>query len=816
MDERQWPPSLAINRLNSSTFRNRADSSSLPFPPFFFSNLVLSPFSSPFTTKMASHIVGYPRMGPKRELKFTLESFWDKKSSAEDLKKVAADLRSSIWKQMSGAGIKYIPGNTFSYYDQVLDTTSMLGAVPPRYNWTGGEIGYDTYFSMARGNASVPAMEMTKWFDTNYHFIVPELGPDVKFSYASHKAVDEFKEAKALGVDTVPVLIGPVSYLLLSKPAKGVEKTFSLLSLLPKIIPIYKEVISELKAAGASWIQFDEPTLVLDLDSQQLQAFTAAYADLESTLSGLNVLIETYFADLTPEAYKTLIGLKGVTAYGLDLVRGTQTTDLVKKDFPKGKYLFAGVVDGRNIWANDLASSLSTLQALEAVVGKDKLVVSTSCSLLHTAVDLVNETKLDDEIKSWLAFAAQKVVEVNALAKALAGQKDEAFFSSNAAAQASRKSSPRVTNAAVQKAADALKGSDHRRATNVSARLDVQQKKLNLPILPTTTIGSFPQTVELRRVRREFKANKISEDDYVKAIKEEIKKVVNLQEELDIDVLVHGEPERNDMVEYFGEQLSGFAFTVNGWVQSYGSRCVKPPIIYGDVSRPKAMTVFWSSTAQSMTKRPMKGMLTGPVTILNWSFVRNDQPRFETCYQIALAIKDEVEDLEKAGINVIQIDEAALREGLPLRKSEHAFYLKWAVHSFRITNCGVKDTTQIHTHMCYSNFNDIIHSIIDMDADVITIENSRSDEKLLSVFREGVKYGAGIGPGVYDIHSPRIPSTEEIADRINKMLAVLETNILWVNPDCGLKTRKYEEVKPALNNMVAAAKQLRTKLASAK
>ncbi|TYJ00887.1 hypothetical protein E1A91_A13G115900v1 [Gossypium mustelinum] len=765
---------------------------------------------------MASHIVGYPRMGPKRELKFALESFWDKKSSAEDLKKVAADLRSSIWKQMSGAGIKYIPSNTFSYYDQVLDTTSMLGAVPPRYNWTGGEIGYDTYFSMARGNASVPAMEMTKWFDTNYHFIVPELGPDVKFSYASHKAVDEFKEAKALGVDTVPVLIGPVSYLLLSKPAKGVEKTFSLLSLLPKIIPIYKEVISELKAAGASWIQFDEPTLVLDLDSQQLQAFTAAYADLESALSGLNVLIETYFADLTPEAYKTLIGLKGVTAYGLDLVRGTQTTDLVKKDFPKGKYLFAGVVDGRNIWANDLASSLSTLQALEAVVGKDKLVVSTSCSLLHTAVDLVNETKLDDEIKSWLAFAAQKVVEVNALAKALAGQKDEAFFSSNAAAQASRKSSPRVTNAAVQKAADALKGSDHRRATNVSARLDAQQKKLNLPILPTTTIGSFPQTVELRRVRREFKANKISEDDYVKAIKEEIKKVVNLQEELDIDVLVHGEPERNDMVEYFGEQLSGFAFTVNGWVQSYGSRCVKPPIIYGDVSRPKAMTVFWSSTAQSMTKRPMKGMLTGPVTILNWSFVRNDQPRFETCYQIALAIKDEVEDLEKAGINVIQIDEAALREGLPLRKSEHAFYLKWAVHSFRITNCGVKDTTQIHTHMCYSNFNDIIHSIIDMDADVITIENSRSDEKLLSVFREGVKYGAGIGPGVYDIHSPRIPSTEEIADRINKMLAVLETNILWVNPDCGLKTRKYEEVKPALNNMVAAAKQLRTKLAGAK
>ncbi|KAL9683968.1 hypothetical protein QQ045_021398 [Rhodiola kirilowii] len=766
--------------------------------------------------KMASHIVGYPRMGPKRELKFALESFWDKKSSADDLQKVAADLRSSIWKQMSSAGIKYIPSNTFSYYDQMLDTTAMLGAVPSRYNWTGGEIGFDTYFSMARGNASVPAMEMTKWFDTNYHYIVPELGPDVKFSYASHKAVSEYKEAKALGVDTVPILVGPVSYLLLSKPAKGVEKNFPLLSLLDKILPIYKKVIGELKAAGASWIQLDEPTLVKDLDAHQLQSFTQAYAELESSLSGINAIIETYFADVPAEAYKTVTGLKGISGIGFDLVRGEKSLDLIKGGFPADKYLFAGVVDGRNIWANDLAASIDTLNELEGIVGKDKLVVSTSCSLQHTAVDLVNETKLDSELKSWLAFAAQKIIEVNALAKALAGQKDKEFFSANAAALASRKSSPRVTNEAVQKAAAALRGSDHRRATNVSARLDAQQKKLNLPILPTTTIGSFPQTVELRRVRREYKAKKVSEDEYVSAIKEEISKVVKLQEELDIDVLVHGEPERNDMVEYFGEQLSGFAFSANGWVQSYGSRCVKPPIIYGDVSRPKAMTVFWSTMAQSMTSRPMKGMLTGPVTILNWSFVRNDQPRFETCFQIALAIKDEVEDLEKAGITVIQIDEAALREGLPLRKSEEAFYLDWAVHSFRITNCGVQDTTQIHTHMCYSNFNDIIHSIIDMDADVITIENSRSDEKLLSVFREGVKYGAGIGPGVYDIHSPRIPSTEEIADRINKMLAVLETNILWVNPDCGLKTRKYTEVKPALSNMVEACKLLRKQLASAK
>ncbi|KAG6503945.1 hypothetical protein ZIOFF_036269 [Zingiber officinale] len=773
---------------------------------------------------MASHIVGYPRMGPKRELKFALESFWDGKSSADDLQKVAAELRSSIWKQMADAGIKYIPSNTFSYYDQVLDTTAMVGAVPERYNYTGGEIGFDIYFSMARGNASVPAMEMTKWFDTNYHFIVPELGPHTKFSYSSRKAVSEYKEAKALGIETVPILIGPVTYLLLSKPSRGAEKSFSPLSLLESILPIYKEVIAELKAAGATWIQFDEPTLVMDLQSHQLEAFTKAYSELESSLDGLDVFIETYFADIPAEAYKTVTALKGVRGFGFDLVRGTQTLDLIKTaGFPAGKYLFAGVVDGRNIWANDLASSLSILVGLEAIVGKDKLVVSTSCSLMHTAVDLVNETKLDSEIKSWLAFAAQKVVEVNALAKALAGEKDETvygtevgFFSANAAAQSSRKSSPRVTNEEVQRDAAALKGSDHRRPTNVSARLDAQQKKLNLPILPTTTIGSFPQTMDLRRVRREYKANKISEEEYVKAIKEEISKVVKLQEEFDIDVLVHGEPERNDMVEYFGEQLSGFAFTVNGWVQSYGSRCVKPPIIYGDVSRPKAMTVFWSKTAQSMTSRPMKGMLTGPVTILNWSFVRNDQPRSETCYQIALAIKKEVEDLEAAGIQVIQIDEAALREGLPLRKSEQAFYLDWAVHSFRITNCGVHDTTQIHTHMCYSNFNDIIHSIIDMDADVITIENSRSDEKLLSVFREGVKYGAGIGPGVYDIHSPRIPSTEEIADRINKMLAVLQTNILWVNPDCGLKTRKYGEVKPALSNMVAAAKLLRSQLAGAK
>ncbi|KAB2606360.1 5-methyltetrahydropteroyltriglutamate-homocysteine methyltransferase-like [Pyrus ussuriensis x Pyrus communis] len=764
------------------------------------------------TRAVASHIVGLPRIGPKRELKFALESFWDGKSSAEELQKAAAGLRSSIWKQLADAGIQYIPSNTFSYYDQMLDTTAMLGAVPPRYGWKHGEIGFETYFSMARGNVNVPAMEMTKWFDTNYHYIVPELGPHIRFSYASHKAVDEFKEAKALGVDTIPVLIGPVSYLLLSKPARGIEQSFPPLSLLRYILPVYKEVMAELKAAGATWVQFDEPALVLDLDANQLEAFTHTYSELESSFSGLNVLIETYFSDVTAEAYKTITSLKGVAGYGFDLVRGAKTLDLIKGGFPIGKHLFAGVVDGRNIWANDLASSVNILQALESIVGKDKIVVSTSCSLLHTAVDFENETNLDKDIKPWLAFAAQKVIEVNALAKALSGQKDEAFFTANAAAQASRKSSPRVTNEAVQKAVAALKGSDHRRPTNVSTRLDAQQKKLNLPILPTTTIGSFPQTMDLRRVRWEYKDKKISEEDYVNAMKEEINKVVKLQEELDIDVLVHGEPERNDMVEYFGEQLSGFAFTSNGWVQSYGSRCVKPPIIYGDVSRPDPMTVFWSSLAQGMTKRPMKGMLTGPVTLMNWSFVRNDQPRFETCYQIALAMKDEVEDLEKAGITVIQIDEPALREGLPLRKAEQSLYLDWAVHSFRITNCSVQDTTQIHTHMCYSNFNDIIHSIIDMDADVITIENSKSDERLLSVLPEGLKFGSGIGPGVYDVHSPRIPSDMELSVKIENIVKVLEKNIIWVNPDCGLKTRKYSEVQPALNNMVTAAKYNRKML----
>ncbi|KAH9560238.1 hypothetical protein CY35_06G096600 [Sphagnum magellanicum] len=687
---------------------------------------------------MTSHVVGYPRMGPKRELKFALESFWDKKTTAADLEKTAKDLRHAVWKQMADAALG--------------------GAVPPRYNWTGGEIGFDVYFSMARGNATQPAMEMTKWFDTNYHYIVPELGPGTKFSVSSKKVVSEYKEARELGIEAVPVLMGPVSYLLLAKTDKTAPKSFETLSLLDSLLPVYKQVLEELKEAGAKLVQIDEPTLVLDLDANKLEAFKKAYSVLGSG-HGVKLLLETYFTDIPSETYKTIIEFEHVSAIGVDLVHGFKTLDLIKKiELPAGKTLFAGVVDGRNVWANDLAVSVAILEDLEKTLGKERVVVSTSCPLMHTAVDLKNETKLDGELKSWLAFAAQKVLEVVALATALSGKKDK-------------------------------------------------QKHLNLPILPTTTIGSFPQTPELRRVHREFKSKKITEEEYVKAIQGGISCVVKLQEELDID--------RNDMVEYFSEQLEGFCFSGNGWVQSYGSHCVKPSINYGDVSRPKAMTVFWSTYAQSLTKCPMKGMLTGPMTILNWSFVKNDQPRSETCMQIALAIKDEVEDLETAGVTVIQIDEAALCEGLPLCKAEQASYQDWAVHGFRITACGVKDTTQIQTHMCYSNFNDIIHSIINLDADVITIENSRSDEKLLSVSREGVVYGAGIGPGVYDIHSPHVPGFEEMAERACKMLALLELKVLWINPDCGLKTRKYEEVVPALTNMVKAAKQLRTELSSA-
>eukprot|EP00850_Spirogloea_muscicola_P009794 SM000056S17912 [mRNA] locus=s56:33908:38318:- [translate_table: standard] len=720
---------------------------------------------------------------------------------------------------MAAAGVDYIPSNTFSLYDQVLDTSVMLGAVPPRFGWQGGAMGLDLYFAMARGTAGQPAMEMTKWFDTNYHYIVPELAARQSFRLSSTKAVNEYKEAKAAGIETVPVLIGPITYLLVSKPARGTNALFDKLSLLQSILPIYREILLSLAAAGAKWVQLDEPALVLDLDAPTLEAYRTAYSVLGEVMamSSMKLLLQTYFSDIPEEAYRLITSLEGVAAIGLDLVRGKRTLDLVHSiGLPADKLLFAGIVDGRNVWANDLQLSLQTLEGLQAKLGRGRVVVSTSSTLQHTAVDLDYEVHMDEELRSWMAFAKQKVLEIVALSRALKGQRDEAFFTSNAKSMASRKSSTMVTLPKVQEAVTKLRTADHYRKTSVAARLAAQQQALKLLPLPTTTIGSFPQTPEIRRTRRDFKMHKLTEEQYTTAIKEEIARVVRLQVDLDIDVLVHGEPERNDMVEYFGEQLQGFTFTENGWVQSYGSRCVKPPIIYGDVCRPQPMTVAWMEYANKIaaeSMKPMKGMLTGPVTILNWSFVRDDQPRETTCLQVALAIRDEVLDLEAAGIQIIQIDEAALREGLPLRHAEQAKYLEWAVKSFRITTSGVGDATQIHTHMCYSNFNDIMSAIKDMDADVITIENSRSDEKLLEAFSSGgATYAAGIGPGVYDIHSPRVPATEEMVERLRKIIGVLDPGVVWVNPDCGLKTRKYEQVLPALQNMVAAAKLVRAEL----
>eukprot|EP00271_Cylindrocystis_brebissonii_P001329 TRINITY_DN11608_c0_g1_i1.p1 TRINITY_DN11608_c0_g1~~TRINITY_DN11608_c0_g1_i1.p1 ORF type:complete len:774 (-),score=176.95 TRINITY_DN11608_c0_g1_i1:728-3049(-) len=773
---------------------------------------------------MSSHISGYPRIGTKRELKFALEAYWEDKSKIHELQGVARTVREGVWQKMSDLHVTFIPSNGFSFYDQVLDTIAMVGAVPERYGWTGSEVGLDTYFAMARGNAEQRAMEMTKWFDTNYHYIVPELGSATKFKLSSHKAVEEYKEARALGIETTPVLVGPFTFCHLAKPAKGVSaESFSALELLPALVPVYAETLRELSEAGARWVQVDEPSLVMDLEPGQLQAFHAAYSGLASSLKGspIKLLLQTYFGSIPAPNFEQITSLPGLSGLGVDLVRGRKTVELIaSQGLPAGWLLFAGVVDGRNVWVNDLEASLDLLETLIPRVGKDCLVVSTSSSLQHTAVDLASEAEgnptIDEELRSWMAFAAQKVEEVVLLAKALAGQKDKAKFEHNARVLAARRASNRVNKKEVRDSIAAIQSDEHRRATPVTERLALQQKRLQLPLLPSTTIGSFPQTPEIRRVRREFKQKKISSAAYESAIQQEIRAVVKLQLELGIDVLVHGEPERNDMVEYFGEQLEGFAFSSNGWVQSYGSRCVKPPIIFGDVSRPKVMTVPWIAFAQSVAEgRPVKGMLTGPVTILNWSFVRDDQPRSETCLQIALAIQKEVGDLEAAGIKVIQIDEAALREGLPLRKSEQAGYLDWAVRSFRITAACVQDETQIHTHMCYSHFNDIMNAIIAMDADVITIENSRSDEKLLRAFREGgVHYQAGIGPGVYDIHSPRVPSEDEMAERIRKILAVLDKSTAWVNPDCGLKTRKYEQVIPALTNMLQAAKKVRQEIAA--
>jgi len=774
-------------------------------------------------TTIKTHSLGYPRIGAKRELKKATEAYWKGDLPLSELIATGKTLRETNWKKQQAAGIDLIPVNDFSFYDQVLDMSCLLGNVPPRFQWQGGQTDINTAFTIARGTqggaslvedekdcqtgkVSTFASEMTKWFDTNYHFIVPEFRADTTFSLSSTKVFDEFAEAKALGINPKPVLVGPVTYLSLGKVQDSKNPDFEPLTLLDNLVSVYEEIIDKLAAAGAEWIQLDEPIVSTDLSDRQRDALKAAYDRLSKAKGSAKLLVTTYFGGVRDnlDDYLAL----PVDALHFDFVRGSEDLDTVLASFPQNKILSAGIVEGRNIWKNDYDASLNVLQKAKAAVGADRLWVAPSCSLLHSPVTLQNERKLDDELKNWLAFADEKLTEVTELRQLLDEVGSAEALEANRAAAASRKSSKRIHNDAVQKRLAEVKPSDFDRASVFAERQPKQRAKLNLPEFPTTTIGSFPQTKEVRQARAQWKKGKLSDADYDKFLKEEIAKCVAFQDEIGVDMPVHGEFERNDMVEYFGENLEGFAFTSNGWVQSFGTRYVKPPIVFGDVSRSKPMTVYWSEYAQSLTDRPMKGMLTGPVTILQWSFVRDDQPRSVTAHQIALAIRDEVVDLESAGIAAIQLDEPAFREGLPLRRSEWDHYLDWAVKGFHLSACGVKDDTQIHTHMCYSEFNDIIDSIAALDADVITIETSRSNMELLDAFVD-FKYPNEIGPGVYDIHSPRTPATDEMSNLMSKAEAVIERKNLWVNPDCGLKTRQWSEVKPSLTNMVETAVKLR-------
>jgi len=774
-------------------------------------------------TTIKTHSLGYPRIGAKRELKKATEAYWKGDLPLSELLATGKTLRETNWKKQQAAGIDLIPVNDFSFYDQVLDMSCLLGNVPPRFQWQGGQTDINTAFTIARGTqggaslvedekdcqtgkVSTFASEMTKWFDTNYHFIVPEFRADTTFSLSSTKVFDEFAEAKALGINPKPVLVGPVTYLSLGKVQDSKNPDFEPLTLLDNLVSVYEEIIDKLAAAGAEWIQLDEPIVSTDLSDRQRDALKAAYDRLSKAKGSAKLLVTTYFGGVRDnlDDYLAL----PVDALHFDFVRGSEDLDTVLASFPQNKILSAGIVEGRNIWKNDYDASLNVLQKAKAAVGADRLWVAPSCSLLHSPVTLQNERKLDDELKNWLAFADEKLTEVTELRQLLDEVGSAEALEANRAAAASRKSSKRIHNDAVQKRLAEVKPSDFDRASVFAERQPKQRAKLNLPEFPTTTIGSFPQTKEVRQARAQWKKGKLSDADYDKFLKEEIAKCVAFQDEIGVDMPVHGEFERNDMVEYFGENLEGFAFTSNGWVQSFGTRYVKPPIVFGDVSRSKPMTVYWSEYAQSLTDRPMKGMLTGPVTILQWSFVRDDQPRSVTAHQIALAIRDEVVDLESAGIAAIQLDEPAFREGLPLRRSEWDHYLDWAVKGFHLSACGVKDDTQIHTHMCYSEFNDIIDSIAALDADVITIETSRSNMELLDAFVD-FKYPNEIGPGVYDIHSPRTPATDEMSNLMSKAEAVIERKNLWVNPDCGLKTRQWSEVKPSLTNMVETAVKLR-------
>ncbi len=761
---------------------------------------------------MRTHNLGYPRIGSKRELKKASELYWSGSSSAQDLLDTGKKLRQQHWELQKDAGLDLVPCNDFSFYDQVLDTSLMVGAVPERYKALKDKLPQlDLLFAMARGyqkdGHDVTAMEMTKWFDTNYHYIVPEFTVKQEFHLFSTKVIDEFNEAIALGIPAKPVLLGPITYLLLGKEK---ENGFHRLSLLDRLLPVYLQVLEKLTEAGAEYVQLDEPYLSLDLDDEERKAYLKVYRAIKERFPHLKVILASYF-ECYGNNLSTVLQLPVHTLH-LDLVRcSSQLSDILSTGIAdQHTHLSLGVVDGRNIWKNDYTQSLSLISKAIDKLGAGRLWIAPSCSLLHSPADLdleTDEAYLKKEIKQWMAFAKQKVQEVVALKKLAQGGSPE-LLKENVQAIKNRNTSSLIHNPAVKSRVALIASGDDQRHSSFTVRKSKQQAALDLPAYPTTTIGSFPQTKEVRSQRAKWKKGELSEKEYEAFLEQETADSIHWQEEIGIDVLVHGEFERNDMVEYFGEQLDGFAFSQNGWVQSYGSRCVKPPIIYGDVSRPHPMTLRWTSFAQSLTTKWVKGMLTGPVTILQWSFVRNDQPRSETCNQIALAIRDEVVDLEKAGIKVIQIDEPAIREGLPLRHENWASYLDWAVCAFRIAASGVKDDTQIHTHMCYSEFNDIIEHIAAMDADVITIECSRSQMELLDAFAT-FKYPNDIGPGVYDIHSPRVPSTEEMVSLLRKASAVIPAAQLWVNPDCGLKTRAWPETKAALEAMVSAARSVR-------
>jgi len=763
---------------------------------------------------MLTHNLGYPRIGGQRELKKACETYWSGKSTLKTLIQVGKNIRHANWGLQKDQGIDLIPSNDFSFYDQVLDMSLMVNAIPSRYhdvilNKNNSEL--DLYFAMARGyqrdGLDLTAMEMTKWFDTNYHYIVPEFSNNQQFKLFSTKVIDDFYEAKQIGIVTKPVLIGPISYLLLGKEK---EEGFDRIDLIRNLLPVYIEILRRLNKLDVQWVQFDEPFLAMDLSEKEKKAFTFVYAEIRREFPSLKTLLAAYFDGLRDNV--TLATSLPVCALHIDLVRSPEQFNEVIQHLPEKMSLSLGVIDGRNIWINDYEKSLRFVEMAIGKLNENRVMIAPSCSLIHSPCDLefeTNDTTLLPEIRTWMSFAKQKLTELHEI-KNLATSKarNSAAFLQNQKSITNRKTSILTHNPEIKKRVNAITDATARRKSVFAIRKKKQQETLDLPLFPTTTIGSFPQTNEVRSWRAKLRKGEFTQDQYDAAIREETTKAIRWQEEIGIDVLVHGEFERNDMVEYFGEQLAGYAFSKNGWVQSYGSRCVKPPIIFGDVSRPHPMTVTWTQFAQSLTNTPVKGMLTGPVTILQWSFVRDDQPRWETAFQIALAIRDEVVDLENAGIRIIQIDEPAMREGLPLRRSDWQKYLEWAVKAFRIAVTGVRDETQIHTHMCYSEFNDIIQSIADMDADVITIECSRSQMELLDAFAD-FNYPNDIGPGVYDIHSPRVPSRVEMVSLMNKARNVIPASQLWINPDCGLKTRQWEETKKALIEMVSAAKDLR-------